>query len=160
MPQSPKENTKQSYKLGTHAREDIITMLKAETKQQDIIDTIKKKYDVDITAGRLSQIKSQLILYQFGTYSKTVEKRLRANGKIDDNTIRIIDRAYALLADWLDGLDAGELTPRDALALSVIVTNAHKIYNEIHKEKESVTATTTAIRRELGLDEHTPQTHE
>lgn len=158
MPQEPKEITKQNYKLGIAAKQDIITMLKSETKQAEIVATIKTKYDIDITPSRLSQIKGRLVLFEFGTYSKRASERIRNREHVDEVITKIIDKSYDLLEKWLEGLSAGDLTTKDAMIIGMIATNAHKIYNDMHRVKDNNESASSAIRRELGLDEHAPQT--
>ena len=89
--------TKQNYKLGIAERDEIIQLLKKNTPNKDIIGHLKKKYDIGITSGYISQIKQKLFFVELTSYNKQIEAKLRNKMKVDAYILHIIENGYSLI---------------------------------------------------------------
>ena len=150
--------SKHNYKLGVTQRQDIHSMMRKEHTLKDIVDHVKKKYDISITEGYLSQMKQRLFISELTVYNKDVERKLRKKIKIDRDLLSICSKGYEILHRYLLTVDTDKLTVREVQTIGNIVLNAHRIYTDINKDGSTRGNATYNIKKALGLSPQTPTT--
>ena len=142
---------KHHYKLGIRQRQEIIQMIKDNKTNNDILQYLKDKYNIDITSGYISQIRSRAFIEELSSYNKHIERKLRSKQKIDSYILHLVERGYYIIDKTIQNIDNKQLTIKQLSLLSMVINNAHKIYIDLNRGMDNKQNISYNIKKELGL---------
>ena len=143
-------NTRLSYKLPIQAKKDILSLVKTNMTNNQIVETIKERYNISVSSSSITQYRQRAYYSDLGEQSTAQDWEYRKASAIKKDLIMSIAKSYKLIERYIN--NKSDITDKQAVIINNIIGNLHRIYRDIYGNNSSYNNNTTTdnIRRVLG----------